>query len=263
MKRLLAAVNALALLVGVLGCGSSSPPWAGAPPADAGELAAKLVAADRAWRQGATSWTDGGIPGSEPPARLTRPGNYVQRAVNLLSQRPGLSAATVRRLPRPLAAETRELTAALRDLHRLSAGWAGPGGGGELAMPAPLDELLRSYREAERRFGVDWHVLASINLVESAFGRARSASVAGAKGPMQFISSTWRLYGLGGNVYDPHDAVLGAANYLHASGAPASYGRALFAYNPSSLYVDAVLRYAGLIRRDRDALYLLYSWPGP
>jgi membrane-bound lytic murein transglycosylase B len=130
-------------------------------------------------------------------------------------------------------------------------------------MPAPLDELLHSYREAERRFGVDWQTLAAINLVESSFGRAHSDSVAGARGPMQFIPATWRTYGLGGNIYDPHDAVLGAANYLHASGAPASYARALFSYNRSRLYVDAVLRYARLIASDRRTIYLLYSWPTP
>jgi membrane-bound lytic murein transglycosylase B len=33
---------------------------------------------------------------------------------------------------------------------------------------------------------------------------------------MQFIPSTWAAYGLGGDVHDPHDAVMGAANYLHA-----------------------------------------------
>jgi hypothetical protein len=262
VKRLLAAAACLALL-GAAGCGSSSSPWAGAPPADPGELAAKLTAADHAWRQAAASWTDGGVPHSEPPTKLTAPGGYVQRALHLLAQRPGLAAATVRRLPAPLAGEIRELTAALRDLHRLSAGWGGSGDGAELAMPAPLDELLSSYREAERRFGVDWHVLAAVNLVESSFGRARSASVAGAKGPMQFIPSSWRLYGLGGNVYDPHDAIIGAANLLSHSGAPASYDRALYAYNASTLYVDAVERYARLIARDRAILYLLYSWPTP
>jgi membrane-bound lytic murein transglycosylase B len=77
---------------------------------------------------------------------------------------------------------------------------------------------------------------------------------------MQFIPATWRRYGLGGNVYDPHDAIIGAANFLHRSGAPESYGKALYAYNPSLLYVDAVQHYARLIGRDHDALYLLYSW---
>ena len=181
--------------------------------------------------------------------------------MSLLSRRPLLAAATVRRLPERSARETRQLTAALRDLHRLSSGWAG--GGAESAAPARLGVLLRSYHEAERRFGVDWQVLAAINLVESSFGRARVNSVAGARGPMQFIPSTWRRYGLGGDVYDPHDAIIGAANLLSRAGAPRSYGEALYAYNASALYVDAVQRYARLLAADRQLLYLLYSWPHP
>jgi transglycosylase-like protein with SLT domain len=263
VKLRLAAAIGLALIA-LAGCGgSSSPPWAGPPPTDPDQLAAKLTAAEAAWRRAAADWTAGGIPAGEPPGELTGPGGYVERAVNLLSGRPGLAAATVRRLHGRLALQTRELTTALRDLHKLSAGWGGGGSGVELAMPAPLDGLVRSYREAQRRFGVDPHVLAAINLVESSFGRARSASVAGAKGPMQFIASTWRLYGLGGNVYDPHDAIIGAANFLRRSGAPASYRRALYAYNPSVLYVDAVQRYARLLAADRRRLFLLYSWPHP
>jgi len=76
---------------------------------------------------------------------------------------------------------------------------------------------------------------------------------------MQFIPATWRAYGLGGNVRDPRDAILGAANYLHANGAPANNRRALYRYNPSSLYVDAVLRYAKRIRADRRAFYVYYA----
>jgi soluble lytic murein transglycosylase-like protein len=107
---------------------------------------------------------------------------------------------------------------------------------------------------------VPWNVLAAVNFVESKFGKLRSSSAAGAQGPMQFMPATWRRYGLGGNVHDAHDAILGAANYLHASGAPQHIRRALHAYNPSSSYVDAVLRYAGLMRRDRVVFYELYSW---
>jgi membrane-bound lytic murein transglycosylase B len=176
----------------------------------------------------------------------------------LLSRRPRLAAATIRRLSPRLARETRELTVALRDLHRLSAGW--PAHQVRIGPPSPLAELLSYYRAAQMRFGVGWNVLAAINLVESAFGRARSESVAGAQGPMQFVPATWRVYGLGGDIRDPHDAILGAANLLHHAGAPGSYSRALYAYNPSRLYVDAVRRYARLIARDRDAVYLLYSW---
>ena len=91
----------------------------------------------------------------------------------------------------------------------------------------PADRLLGYYREAQRRFGVHWQVLAAVNFVESAFGKLRSASTAGAQGPMQFLPATWRAYGLGGDVHDPHDSILGAANYLRASGASANLRRAL------------------------------------
>jgi membrane-bound lytic murein transglycosylase B len=99
-----------------------------------------------------------------------------------------------------------------------------------------------------------------VNFVESKFGKLRSNSAAGAQGPMQFMPDTWRRYGLGGDVHDPHDAILGAANYLHATGAPRHLRRALHAYNPSAAYVDAILRYARRIRADRTMFYALYSW---
>jgi membrane-bound lytic murein transglycosylase B len=259
VRRALAAIGCLAAL-GLVACGGESqPPWTGALPSDPGKLAAHLTAADRAWRQGVAAWTAGaGIPRGEPPAELTQPGGYVKRVVDHLSQRPALALATIRALPPRLAAETRQLTTARRDEHRLAAGW--PGGGFQASSPAPLLDLLPSYRQAERRFGVDWDVLAAINFVESSFGRATGNSVAGAQGPMQFIPSTWRRYGRGGDVYDPHDAILGAANFLHQAGAPQSYRKALYAYNASLLYVDGVLRYARLIARDHNAFYLLYSW---
>jgi membrane-bound lytic murein transglycosylase B len=78
---------------------------------------------------------------------------------------------------------------------------------------------------------------------------------------MQFLPATWRAYGLGGDVHDPHDAILGAANYLHANGAPGDVRRALRRYNDSPLYVDAVLRYAGRIARDRHAFLAYWAWP--
>jgi membrane-bound lytic murein transglycosylase B len=36
---------------------------------------------------------------------------------------------------------------------------------------------------------------------------------------MQFLPSTWAHYGLGGDVWNNHDAILGAAHYLAANGA--------------------------------------------
>jgi membrane-bound lytic murein transglycosylase B len=95
--------------------------------------------------------------------------------------------------------------------------------------------------------------------VESAFNKLRNNSATGAQGPMQFMPATWRAYGLGGDIRDPHDAILGAANYLRANGAPRDNRRALFHYNPSPLYVDAVLRYAREIQIDRRAFYEYYA----
>jgi membrane-bound lytic murein transglycosylase B len=119
---------------------------------------------------------------------------------------------------------------------------------------------MRYYRAAQRRFRVSRRVLAAVNLVETGFNRLRNRSTAGARGPMQFIPATWRAYGMGGDVDDPRDAILGAANYLRASGAPGDYRRALFAYNNSGLYVNAVLRYARAIRRSFRTYYVLHSW---
>ena len=115
-------------------------------------------------------------------------------------------------------------------------------------------------RQAERRYGIAAEYLAAINLVETKFGRVKSKSTAGARGPMQFIPSTWRIYGQGGNIQDPADAIPAAARLLRDHGAPGSYRRALYHYNPSRLYVDAVSRYAKEIARDPDAIHFLYCW---
>jgi soluble lytic murein transglycosylase-like protein len=211
-------------------------------------------------RAGIAAWRSApGPPGGPLPDAASAAARHLEAAVARLADHPRLRAPTLARLPSRLRGEVRDLGAARDDLRRLSAGW--PAHRVRTGPPTPLAELRRSYRGAQRRFGVDWSYLAAINLVESAFGRVRSRSVAGAQGPMQFMPSSWRAYGLGGNIEDPGDAILGAANLLSRAGAPGSYARALYAYNPSHLYVDAVRRYAGVIGRDPDGLYLLYSWP--
>ena len=229
-----------------------------AVPSTPEALSKQLAAVDAALRRSIHAWHDGGPPEGAPPDGLALRALYVQRVVRLLARRPGLEAATIHRLPSGSAHEVRELTAARRDLNRLSAGW--PAHRVATGPPEPLGELLRYYRAAQSRFGVRWQVLAAVNLVESAFGRVRNRSVAGAQGPMQFMPATWRAYGLGGDINDPRDAILGAANLLRHAGAPANYARALYSYNPSPAYVDAVRRYAGLMAHDQDAMYLLYSW---
>jgi membrane-bound lytic murein transglycosylase B len=129
-----------------------------------------------------------------------------------------------------------------------------------VAVAAPAAELRRHYGIAQRRFRVHWSILASINFVESAFGRVRSASEAGARGPMQFLPSTWREYGMGGDIDDPRDAILGAANYLRRAGAPGDLDRALFAYNRSTAYVRAIRRFGRRMRADPRAFLAYYAW---
>ena len=183
---------------------------------------------------------------------------YEQRIELLLAARPRLAAATLPRLPEEIAHDVRTNLVAKRELWRLT-----PVSGRRrfrTGRALPPKTLLRYYRQAEARFGVAWNVLAGVNFVESAFNKLRNDSATGAQGPMQFMPATWRVYGLGGNVHDPHDAILGAANYLHANGAPRNNRRALFRYNPSALYVDAVLRYARRIRSDPHAFYEYYAW---
>jgi hypothetical protein len=234
------------------------PPGPAAPlPRDPAALARRLAETDRQLSRAIERWRSAGIHSYPPPDEVTLWALHEQRVHLLLTARTALAARVVPLLPAPLAAHLRATFRARRGLGRITPPTPGRYRTGP---PEPAGRLLRYYREAQRRFGVPWPVLAAVNFVESAFGRMRNSSAAGALGPMQFIPSTWEAYGMGGDVDDPHDAILGAANYLHASGAPADLRGALFAYNPSPLYVRAVLAYAGRIRRDRHAFLSYYSW---
>ena len=61
---------------------------------------------------------------------------------------------------------------------------------------------------------------------------------------MQFEPSTWALYGDGGNIMNPADAIPAAARLLVANGAPGNLQQAIFAYNHSGSYVQHVLSWA-------------------
>ncbi len=131
------------------------------------------------------------------------------------------------------------------------------GGGASGASPAvPADWLALDRASAATCPGLPWSVLAAIGTVESGSGRSSAPGVwsganpAGAEGPMQFEPATFAAYatvGPGGAVppspYDPADAVATAATMLCANGAGSAGGLpdAVFAYNHSTTYVDAVL----------------------
>jgi membrane-bound lytic murein transglycosylase B len=129
-----------------------------------------------------------------------------------------------------------------------------------IVAPPPPRELLGYYRQAQRRTGVPWTYLAAINLVETRMGRIRGVSTAGAVGPMQFLPPTWDLYGAGGDIHDPQDAILAAARLLRANGAPGDMAGALWHYNPSDAYVRAVSEYARTMQRSRSAYRGYWHW---
>jgi hypothetical protein len=113
--------------------------------------------------------------------------------------------------------------------------------------------LLPIYQAAGIQYGVRWEVLAAINEIETDYGRNLNISSAGAEGWMQFMPSTWKLYGVDANgdgvrdPFNPADAIFAAARYLRAAGADHDLRRAIFAYNHAGWYVDSVLMRARVI----------------
>jgi membrane-bound lytic murein transglycosylase B len=218
-------------------------------------LAAALTTTTRRLRQAVQRW-DTAAPA---PRDVTYLALHHQRLLRLMAARRGLGDATLGRLPPDVRGEARDTVLGRRWLAAIprSPGRAPPV---RVAAAAPAAALRRAYADAQHRFGVGWSVLASVNFVESAFGRVRSASEAGARGPMQFLPSTWREYGMGGDIDDPRDAILAAANDLRHAGAPRRLDRALFAYNHSTSYVRAIRRFARRMRVDERAFRAYYAW---
>ncbi len=254
-RRIARASAFFCALVVVVGA-AAAPPSDNAPiPTEPEPLARTLVQTTAALEQAIGDWNP---KSTAAPQAVVLQALYQQRIYRLLTRDSGLATRTLALVPRDLAEVSRDLLAAQRELYRLT-----PPIGVQtikVTRPRPAPQLLSYYREAQHRFKVPWNVLAAVNFVETKFGKLRSASAAGAQGPMQFMPATWGRYGLGGNVQDAHDAILGAANYLQASGAPQDLRNALHHYNPSSAYVDAVLRYTRRIGADRTMFYALYSW---
>jgi hypothetical protein len=160
-------------------------------------------------------------------------------------------------------------------------------------------EYMTLYQEAGTAWGLDWAVLAGVGKVECDHGRSQlrgcnpvgTVNVAGARGPMQFLGSTWRAgagtfqadvagppvangqenqgYATDGDgdgiadPWSPADAVHAAARYLRRSGAPGDYNSALWAYNHSDAYRANVLRWAETYRTASQPAPAGVAVPGP
>jgi hypothetical protein len=190
-----------------------------------------------------------------PAADLRAAGMTQQAAYRQLIARPEWRPVVLAHLPehlRPVADAHVAAGSKLRTLAKPQASlppW-------RIVAPPPAEELLGHYRAAEAASGIGWQYLAAIHLVESRMGRIRGTSTAGAQGPMQFLPSTWAAYGEG-DINNPRDAVMAAARYLGRNGGPADMAGALYAYNHSQNYVQAIELYAAQMRAD-ERMYLGY-----
>ncbi|MEM7272614.1 MAG: lytic transglycosylase domain-containing protein [Actinomycetota bacterium] len=125
--------------------------------------------------------------------------------------------------------------------------------------PLPAETLLAHYRRGEAEWGIAWEFLAAINLVETRMGRIQGVSTAGALGPMQFLPTTWAEC-CDGDPTNPADAIVGAAKYLTIRGGPENMPKALWGYNNSDYYVNAVTAYAEVMMADERAYHGYHAW---
>jgi len=144
---------------------------------------------------------------------------------------------------------------------------------GPQAKSIPADYLFW-YKKVGQQYGVPWTILAGIGTVESDNGQTTlpgvksNANAFGAAGPMQIgiggaAGDVWGgaavhpasqvVNGVAtdedgdgtASVYDPADAIAGAAKYLLEFGVQSNPAAAIFAYNHLQSYVESVLYYAG------------------
>jgi hypothetical protein len=166
--------------------------------------------------------------------------------------------------------------------------------------PIPA-EAFRSYCAAAQAYEMDWAILAGVGREECRHGRSRltgcfprgSVNPYGARGPMQFIGSTWRgsagqhdpdvagppvclnddnrdddqvcepttgyaTDGDGDGVADPWDwadATYSSARMLVANGVVENPRQAIWVYNHSNAYVDDVLDAAEAYRSATAGLF--------
>jgi membrane-bound lytic murein transglycosylase B len=224
---------------------------AGAQPqlaVDPVQLADDLVADEQALRDPST-----------PEAVLVGAARRQQAAYRAIGRHPDWDAVTRARIPPSLLEvydrnvdARRQLTAMAHAKDTLPA-W-------RIVAPAPAEELLGDYREAESASGVGWNYLAAINLIETRFGSIDGVSAAGAEGPMQFLPSTFAAYGEGGDINSPRDSIMAAGRYLAANGFANDRDHAIYRYNNADEYVQAVSDYAAVLAADPATFTGYYRW---
>ena len=224
---------------------------AGAQPrlaADPVQLADDLVADEQALRDPST-----------PEPVLVAAARRQQVAYRAIGRHPDWDAVTRPRIPPSLLEvydrnvdASRQLAAMAHVKDTLPAC--------RINAPAPAEELLGDYHEAESASGVGWNYLAAINLIETRFGSIEGVSTAGAQGPMQFLPSTFAAYGAGGDINSPHDSIMAAGRYLAANGFANDRDHAIYRYNNANEYVRAVNDYAAVLAADPAAFADYHRW---
>ncbi|MCL4354801.1 lytic transglycosylase domain-containing protein [Patescibacteria group bacterium] len=92
--------------------------------------------------------------------------------------------------------------------------------------PTPPSNFDEVYKEAGAKYGVPWQVLYGIHLTETGLrdGAIFNGQGSGARGPMQFMPSTFAAYATDGdgdgipNIDNAKDAIHTAANYMAKHG---------------------------------------------
>jgi membrane-bound lytic murein transglycosylase B len=224
---------------------------AGAQPkiaSDPAQVADDLVADEQALRDPST-----------PEPALTAAARRQQAAYRAIGRHTEWDAITRPRIPPSLLetydrnVDARRQLYAMTEVKNTVPAW-------RIVPPAPADELMGYYREAEAATGVGWNYLAAINLIESRFGSIEGDSTAGAQGPMQFLPSTFDAYGDGGDIHSPRDSIMAAGRYLAANGFANDGDSAIFRYNNADRYVHAVNDYAAVLAADPAAFTGYYRW---
>ena len=196
---------------------------------------------------------------STPEPALVAAARRQQAAYRAIGRNPDLDAIARERIPADLMFAYDRNVDARRQLNAMAPPRPDTLPPWRIVAPAPAEELLGYYREAEAATGVGWNYLAAINLIETRLGSIAGVSTAGAQGPMQFMPQTWAAYGRG-DVNAPRDAIMAAGRYLAASGFATNRDRALFAYNNANAYVRAVSDYASVLGADPAAFAGYYRW---